>query len=437
MPPGAAEAQMAAMQQHYQQQLQQMQQQAQQQQQQLQQAQQLLATQQQQLQQLAHASPASPAPPLQSPSAHQPALLAPQPDALASALAQALALNQPFTLQLFNGEGNTAGLQANNWLRDTEVVFAERYALVGSLLTDARRIAAATSVLRGAAASWNSTRAATHTWAAFKAALLERFQPRNAALLLEKQLESFVAASESNRDRKTAQQVEAYTAKFLELSNALPDTMLPPRARLRLYERGLPVRGREITAKADSEALAPSNAKPIDLSAVINLVLRRAAEREQIGAPHGHSDPMDLSRVALEQAQYAFDIDAAQAQQYLAPAEGWSPHDTSASSAQGSSGYAPTNSDSSLEAKVNALLLQVSALSRHSVSPPVKLAVPDALAEARKAAGVCIKCGVKQYSGGKLGHNSRTCQSAVDVTTPAPKASGGGGARGKPQQDFQ
>ena len=438
--PGSAEAQLAAMQQQLQQlyqQAQAAQQQQQLQQQQLQQQALQLASQQQQLQ-LAHASPASPAHQLQPP----PAPLAPQPDALAGALAQALALNQPFALQPFNGEGNTAGLQANNWLRDTDVVFAERHALVGPLLTDARRIAAATSVLRGAAASWNSTRAATHTWAAFKAALLERFQPRNAALLLEKQLESFVAASEPHRDRKTAQQVEAYTAKFLELSNALPDTMLPPRARLRLYERGLPFRGREITAKADSDALAPTNAKPIDLSAVINLVLRRAAEREQIGAPPVHSDPMDLSRVALEQAQHAFDIDAALAQQYLAPAEGWSERDTSSSTAQGSSAsiHTPTSHTAALEAQIAALSLQVNALSRDRSSAPMRESVPPALREARIAAGICVKCGVAPYSTGRHGHNARTCQAAVDLTTPVPrtaKSGGGGGARGKPRQDFQ
>ena len=429
---GSPEAQLATLQQQFLQLFQRTQEQQAQQQaqaQQLQEAVKQIAAHQQQ--QIAHPSSMSPA--------HQPL----QPalplgaDALAVQLALAMAVHQPLTLQPFGGEGNTAGIQAHNWLRDTELVFAERLAAVDpALFTDARRVAAASAALRGAAANWYSTLAVKplNSWAGFKAALLNRFQPRNAALLVEKQLEAFVAAAERGRERHTARTLEEYTAKFLEYAGQLPDTMLPPRARMRMYGRGLPLRGRELIAKADREALAPIRAKPIDLNAVIDQVLQRTAEREAIGgAPPFSGDAMDLSHVAVDQVRHEFGVSAELAQQlYLADAEGWSERDTSGSSSQGSSSYTPASDTASLAAALNALRVNVAALSRDRISPPVKSAVPAALREARIAAGICVKCGVTPYSRGRQGHNAGTCQLPVNLTKLPPS---GSAAKGK--QDFQ
>ena len=431
---GSPEAQLAALQQQFLALFQRTQeQQAQQQAQahQLQEAVKQIAAHQQQ--QLAHP------PPL--PAAHQPlqSALPLGADALAGQLALAMAAHQPLTLQPFGGEGNTAGIQAHNWLRDTELVFAERLAAVGpALFTDARRVAAASAALRGAAANWYSTLAAKplNSWADFKAALLNRFQPRNAALLVEKQLEAFVAAAERGRERHTARTLEEYTAKFLEYAGQLPDTMLPPRARMRMYGRGLPIRGRELIAKADREALAPVGAKPIDLNAVIDQVLQRTAEREAIGGALAASgDAMDLSHVALDQVRHEFGVSAELAQQlYLADAEGWSERDTSGTvtAAQGSSSYTSANDTVALAAAVNALRVDVAALSRDRISPPVKSAVPASLREARIAAGICVKCGVTPYSRGRQGHNASTCQLPVNLTK-LPSAS----SAAKSKQDFQ
>ncbi len=56
---------------------------------------------------------------------------------------------------------------------------------------------------------------------------------------------------------------------------------------------------------------------------------------------------------------------------------------------------------------------------RRNVPDGVRDEVPSALAEARKAAGLCIKCGVAKYEAGGKGHNSRTCQAPADKTTSA------------------
>jgi hypothetical protein len=56
---------------------------------------------------------------------------------------------------------------------------------------------------------------------------------------------------------------------------------------------------------------------------------------------------------------------------------------------------------------------------RRHVPDGVRDEVPKALAEARRAAGLCVKCGVVKYEGGGKGHNSRTCQAPADKTTSA------------------
>ena len=43
--------------------------------------------------------------------------------------------------------------------------------------------------------------------------------------------------------------------------------------------------------------------------------------------------------------------------------------------------------------------------------------IPEAMIEARKAAGLCVKCGVVKYEGGGRGHNAKTCKAGFDKTT--------------------
>ena len=55
--------------------------------------------------------------------------------------------------------------------------------------------------------------------------------------------------------------------------------------------------------------------------------------------------------------------------------------------------------------------------SRRNAPSGVLKELPRELAESRKKAGLCIKCGVAKYEPGGHGHNAVTCKAAVDKTT--------------------
>ena len=55
--------------------------------------------------------------------------------------------------------------------------------------------------------------------------------------------------------------------------------------------------------------------------------------------------------------------------------------------------------------------------------------VPAELIAARKEAGLCMKCGIHEYTPGSQGHNSNTCRANIDKTTSA--------AEGKKKANFQ
>ena len=128
---------------------------------------------------------------------------------------------------------------------------------------------------------------------------------------------------------------------------------------------------------------------------------------------------MDLS--AIELCRRTFELSADEARDYLEGTEGWAPHDTDATGSSSSYGPSSTRTNE-LEQQVQALQAQLAALGsvgRRSVQPVVKKEVPEQLAADRRAAGLCIRCGVAKYEAGGKGHNSRTCKLPSDVTTPA------------------
>ena len=141
---------------------------------------------------------------------------------------------------------------------------------------------------------------------------------------------------------------------------------------------------------------------------------------------------MDLSAIEMCPHALKFDLSAAEARGYLEETEGWAEHDTSTRSHHsGSTSHSsqpaakrPGNSHTSpaaadLTRQVNALQAQLAAMSRRTISPPVKRDVPEQLAMERRTAGLCIRCGVAKYEAGGRGHNSRTCQAPVDTSTSA------------------
>ena len=363
--------------------------------------------------------------------------LPPSTEAMTVAIARALAANSPLALPLFDGSGNTSGIAAHSWLRQAERAFEERESIAGPL-SDGRRIGAASIALRGAAETWySSLPQRPTTWDAFKRALTSRFQPASARLLIEGRLQTLVDATSKIRERLNTQGLERYTAQFQQLANQIPSEMMLERTKVLLYAKGLPARMRELVMQAEESA--HESGKPLELNTMADKILKRAAAREtasgsnsvQSAGSHTDGDAMDVSAVDL--CCRAFGLSAAEAERYLEDSEGWASHDTSSSNAarqpSGSSSYTPQSAGrdedaqqqlaASLTRQVNALQVQLAALSRRTISPPVKRDVPELLATERRTAGLCIRCGVAKYEAGGRGHNSRTCQAPVDTSTSA------------------
>ena len=328
-------------------------------------------------------------------------------------LARALAAAAPLLLPPFDGAGNTSGVAAQAWIRQVERAFAQRRSEAGHL-TEERALTAVGAVLRGEADNWYASLSpAPTTWDGFKAALLKRFQPANAAIIHERQIKKFVALQVSARERHTTQSLEKYTALFQQQASMIPSNMMDARTRLLLYADGLPKESRKITQRADEDFL--ESGTPIVLNNVIDKVLKRSAQNEAVGAhaaPRG--DSMDLSIVEL--CERNFGLSTAEALAYTDKQEGWPEYDTDLPTSGGSQGPSSV-SLADLQRQLAATQLQLSALSRDRQSPAVKKAVPQELVDAREAAGLCIKCGVEPYSRGGNGHNARTCKQPADLTT--------------------
>lgn len=260
---------------------------------------------------------------------------------------------------------------------------------------------------------------------------MERFQPAGAYRIIEAKLESLVDSAMKIRERLNGEGVQHYTQKFVQLANQIPASDMLDRTKVLNYAKGLPARLREFVYQQDEKARLPGSTA-LSLHSIVDLVFRRAATRE-LAFDHNHGgnasrspDAMDLSATAL--CSQVFGVSQMEAQQYLSPAEGWASFDTNGSTSSSSSSTSnngngmpsPATGSNDLQQQLVVLQKQLNAMmSRNTVSPPVKREIPEALAKDRRESGLCIKCGITEYSPGGKGHNSRTCKLPVDKTTSA------------------
>lgn len=360
------------------------------------------------------------------------------------ATAQLLSLQALGPLATFSGKDAATGLAAIQWLQQAERYFAARETALGisSAQGDASRVMLAANALQDGALLWyNGLPAAARptTWAAFCETLRARYGGNvpSARIRLD-QLRNFVDAARRLRDKMTLEGLQAYTARFQQLSAEIPDTHLTAHGTLELLARGLAPRLAEVVLTEDAKDT------PAALHEVIRKVLAKATFKEyaagQSGAPSAaasssSSTPMQLDAIALCATQFGISRD--DAARYLEPQEGWVSHDTSGAGPSSlpppSANPPPRAADSPSEAQMERLLAVLeSRFGRASSSEPrghakgsqrrnvpsgVRNDVPDVLAKARKEAGLCIKCGVAKYEGGGNGHNSRTCKAPADITT--------------------
>lgn len=367
--------------------------------------------------------------------------------------AQAALTTKPRT---FAGKGAAAGLTATDWIADAEYVFRTNEQLLGTAGTAsaaASRLALAAAALTDEARVWyrglTEQGKEPSSWEEFKRTFKGRFDVVSSSWFLQKELEKLVERHQQKRENMSMDAMSAYCSRFEELANRLPDEFMLRHTKLNLLAQGLPLRARR-TVMDSTVQEDYTQAKTV--SEMVALVLRKAATdlyaREGVkGLSASSSSPAtssssssgvaDMDLGALTRAMDVFGVNRSQAAQYLREQEGWAPHDTSDS---GSSSTAPaphvalTAMLQGMETeKAAALLLNAFGTHRNrtAVSQGIKKTVPKELADARKKAGLCLKCGVVQYVTG--GHTARSCRAPVDLQTGVKE---GRKKAGMPEKDF-
>ena len=359
----------------------------------------------------------------------------------AASAAQQLVLRSLGELPIFSGKGGDTTLIAHEWLQRSERFFAIREQALGidAALGDEARLLNAAYALEDDARRWyDALPQPPSTWTGFRDAVKARFCSVPSERIRVDRLREFVDKAARLRDKLTVQGMQAFTARFAQLAGEVSDKFLTDHSKFELLARGLPQRYAEVVLKEDARDPLPP------LHEVINAVLSRASQKEQAASYGGASSspasaaPMGLDAISL--AVTTFGWTREEAQRNLSDSEGWAPHDTSGGSRSSSSGSSsgPASSGSPTPAslsseQVTQLLAAFAAQStkvgagpaarernsRRNAPSGVLKEVPRELAESRKKAGLCIKCGVAKYAPGGHGHNAVTCKAAADKTTSA------------------
>ena len=350
--------------------------------------------------------------------------------------AQLLMLQALGELRAFNPKGGDTTLAAQEWLRDAENYFASREEALGIDATagDRARVLLSVKVLSGDAARWwASTPGAVRptTWTTFVEAVRKRYCSVPDERLRVAHLHDLVEVSAKIREKLTLANMQAFTTKFAQLAGEVPDDYLTAHSKLALLARGLPLRYAELVLREDAKRPPPP------LHEIITMVLSRAAAKENASSSGvlaaGSSSIASLNAVNL--AAEAFGWTPEEAALHMQEGEGWAPHDTGSTpavytgAAAAASAAQPLNQLQSLIEQNNTkLLAQFTAKfgngagskgqsQRRNVPAGVRDSVPEGLANGRKEAGLCIKCGIAKYEPGNNGHNSRTCRAKADSTT--------------------
>ena len=359
-----------------------------------------------------------------------------QQQALASA--QLMALSSIGQLKTFDGRAESTGLAGREWLTHAEHHFTAREHAMGihAVQGDASRMHTARAALTDDALRWYSALPDAdrpQTWADFHTAFLRRFSSVPAAQAREAQLQRFVEAARRIRDKLTVDGLQRYTTMFLQRAGEIPADRMTDATKRGLYAQGLPPRYAEYVLTEDAKP------QPLPLHTVAENVISKATLKTYAslgaGASTSHASPNEAMQVdAISLCAAQFGVSREEAQRYVKPQEGWAVHDTGSSSSSSPPARSP---EASTDAQMERLLAAFESRygkpaaaasgagaprfqsQRRNVPDGVRSDVPEALATARREAGLCIKCGVVKYEGGGRGHNSRTCKAAVDKTTSA------------------
>jgi hypothetical protein len=235
----------------------------------------------------------------------------------------------------------------------------------------------------------------------------------------------------AGREKLTVQGMQMATAQFAQLAGEVPDDLMTLRAKLALLSRCLPTRYAGVVLEQEAKKPTPA------LHEVINIVLAKAANKEQAvayggGSSSSGSASASVNAVSLAAVASHFGWTAEEAAAAFGNDEGWQEHDTSGNqrASTGPVAFAGTGRlpDDQVELIINAVATRLAAdpggqgdgyRGSHLGGSGVAKEVPAGLADSRKHAGLCIKCGVTRYAPGIKGHNAATCTAKADTTTSA------------------
>lgn len=356
-----------------------------------------------------------------------------QADQMRAHAAQQVLLQSLGDLSSFSGKGADTTLSAHDWLQRADQLFAAREQAMGITAAqgDQARLLAAVNALTDIAGRWyNSMPLAARptSWKAFGDVIRLRFCSVPSERIRADKLQTFVETAARTREKLTVQGMQLVTAQFAQLAGEVPDDLMTLRAKLAMLARCVPQRYAEAVLKEEAKKPTPA------LHEVINTVLSRAANKEQAmayggGSSSSGSSSASVNAVSLAVASFGWTPEEAAAA--FEDSEGWAAHDTNGDQSQrapnGPAAFAGAGRlpEDQMELLVHAIASRVGAgqtardraPSRRTVTSGVANEIPPEMANARKEAGLCIKCGVAKYEPGGKGHNSRTCKAPADKTT--------------------
>ena len=315
----------------------------------------------------------------------------------------------------FTGAGSAT--TAEQWLSKVEYRFRAAATMLGlAQVADAARLVAASSALSGDADAWFvALKPAPATWSEFVDQFRARFLSVATTDVRLSELRRLVSSMHRVRAKLNVDGLRRYATKFQQLSGEIPESVLSSYLRRQMFAEALPQRLCEWVLTQNRLASPP------ELHALINSVLAKAMDREMSEATVGVSaarDAMEVDALSLCAAQFGLTREEAAS---CLSADGHG-------EAGAGSSPSPLAGDNVEEATLAAMTKLVAAFGTRSGAPPkkpgqagrgagVRGELPDALVEGRKAAGLCIKCGVRKYEKGSKGHNARTCKAPADKTT--------------------
>ena len=365
-----------------------------------------------------------------------------------AALTLALAVGSRM-LDVFAGHsGDAAGLKALAWVQEAELAFESHALTFGAPLSDEQKHAQAIRALKGDALTWyQGLPQRPHGWAAFRAAFLHRWQMASSTAVLERRLAILSRSVASLRQPLSNEGLHRFATQFLQVANQIPATAMTDRTKALLLVDALPPSLRSFAAdRMEAYHRHSATGDYIPPHLLIDELLQRATSRS-LATPLGHASVASHAPVSRPAAGDAMDLSALAAQLGVPAAdaanllEGLPEWDTDADTIASPAAAGPASAPAgpSLAQQLNALTQQLNALTqnRRNVPAGALSSVPKELIKARKAAGLCARCGVAKFEPGPYGHNSRTCKAKADAATSAAEGASRAGLQLASTQLFQ